>query len=184
MPKVSIIMPYWNRGMQLDRTLESIARQDVKNLEVVLVPDSRKRSDQVWLNPAPLWNEGLRRATGDILILQSPECLHFQNDTIARLCEVEKGFALFANVMAVNRNGLNDHWYCHHEHRPVPWFFCGSIHRETLGDVRFDESFKGYGGEDIKFASDLEKAGVRFTWNDKTFVEHQWHEFTGGVELA
>lgn len=182
MPRVSIIMPYMpNRGAQLDKTLQSIARQNRNDVEVVLVPDVRPHPLFKWLNPAPLWNQAINRSVGEILILQSPECSHGLSDTIEKLCEVQEGQALFASVMALDRQGLNDHWYCHPEARREPWFFCGSILRKTLGNIRFNEKFTSYGGEDVDFAGQLQRAGINFIWREDIYVEHQWHEFTGGV---
>lgn len=177
---VSIVMPYWNRGIQLDRTLESIARQSF-TVEVVIVPDVRKRT-QTWMNPAPLWNEGIERAKGDVLVLQNPECRHVTPDTIARLVELESLDVNFASVMALKQDGSNDHWYCHGEHRCEPWFFCGALKKNlALAAGGFNESFTGYGGEDVDFAGRLTRAGAKFHWRDDVLIQHQWHEFTGGV---
>ena len=180
MSSVSIVIPYMpNRGTQLDVTLKSIAAQDFP-VEMVLIADIRHRT-QKWMNPAPLWNEGVRRATGNILILQSPECQHSAG-TIAKLSGVEPKSAMFAAVMALKPDGSNDRWYCHSQHHPMPWFFCGSVHKDmVLAAGGWDESFTDYGGEDINFAGRLEKAGCHFVYDDSIMVYHQWHEFTGGV---
>lgn len=183
---ISIILPYWNRGSQLDVTLASIAEQDVPDMEVLLIPDVRKRT-QTWMNPAPLWNEGIARASGKILILQNPECKHTPN-TINQLARVAENEALFASVIALDKDGNRDTsvlehgWYCHPEHRKVAWFFCGALHKETaLRAGGFDESFKNYGGEDINFAERLKMSGCQLRWTDEIVAYHQWHEYTGGV---
>jgi len=184
MPNVSIVMPYWNRPLQLDRTLKSIQRQQVANLEVIIVPDLRKRMKQ-WMNPAPLWNEGIRRARGEVLVLQSPECEHITENTIEGLCKFHgSSSANLASVMALKEDSTWDKWYCHSEFRRKPWFFCGAIHRSAVEAISgFNESFTGYGGEDVDFAKRLEDIGVRFVWRDDILVHHQWHEYTGAIGL-
>lgn len=179
---ISIVMPYWNRGLQLDVTLASIAEQNYPGVEVVLIPDIRQRT-QKWMNPAPLYNQGIERAQGKILILQNPECKHTPQ-TIEKLACVERDEAIFASCMALNPDGSEDRWYCHGEHRRQPWFFCGSLHKDTaLKAGGFNESFTGYGGEDQDFAGRLQRAGCKFIWRDDIVTYHQWHEFTGGVGL-
>ncbi len=181
---VSIVMPYWNRGVQLDRTLESIAVQHYPKLEVIIVPDVRKRT-ATWMNPAPLWNEGIRRAQGQVLILQNPECRHVTPDTIARLVELGKQDVNFASVMALQEDGSNDQWYCHGEHRREPWFFCGAIHKDLVLEAGgFNESFTGYGGEDVDFAGRLSKVNANFIWRDDVLAQHQWHRYTGAVGIV
>lgn len=178
---ISIVMPYWNRGQQLDRTIASIAEQD-ERVEVIIVPDVRKRT-QPWMNPAPLLNEGIDRARGEILILQNPECVHITPDTIKRLTEgLTEDEVRFASVMALKQDGSPDNWYCHPEHRMVPWFFCGALHKSlALKAGKFNESFTGYGGEDVDFAQQLSVAGARFVWCDDILVHHQWHGYPVGV---
>lgn len=176
---VSIVMPYYKRGIQLDRTLDSISAQN-EPVEVIIVPDIRHRIG--WMNPAALWNEGIERATGDILILQNPECLHITRVIYELTTELAENEARFASVMALNADGSEYRWYCHSEHRRQPWFFCGALHKSlALRAGKFNTSFTGYGGEDVDFAQQLQVAGANFVWRDDILVHHQWHGYPEGV---
>jgi len=96
--KISIVMGYQNRRPQLLRTLRSISKSIVKNFEVIVVDDCsvnehkivdlpnkfdfdlkivELRSDEKWwVNPCVVFNKGFKQATGKIILIQSPECLH------------------------------------------------------------------------------------------------------------
>lgn len=175
--RVSILMTAYDREPQLAKTLESIDRQG--SFEVIIVRDERPREDKKFLNPAPLWNEALKKSTGDLLIIQNAECLHV-NSVLRYLVMVPKGQAWFASVMSLNQDGTEDKWYCHPEHRKQPWFFCGAIWKQDM--VPWDESYEGYGFEDTQLADDLLANHVRFEWlwPVEALVHHQWHPVNYG----
>jgi len=97
--KISIIIAYYNRRNLLLKTLESMCNTRYKNLEVIIVDDASISSqsisdtpvmfpnlnikvvriepvDKWWVNPCMPNNIGFAVATGDIIIIQNPECLH------------------------------------------------------------------------------------------------------------
>jgi len=100
MIKYSILMPYYERLIQLRWTLSSLLYhyKDRADYEVIIVQDT-KNSDDVanvidafsidilmirmsgddTYNPACLFNSAARVARGKFLILTSPECLHWTN---------------------------------------------------------------------------------------------------------
>ena len=98
--KVSIVMAYYNRKIQLIETLESIKLSSYKNIEIIIVDDNsipEQRVDsfineikgtldikvititediKTWVNPCIPYNIGFKKATGDIIIIQNPEVIH------------------------------------------------------------------------------------------------------------
>ncbi len=95
---ISIVMAYKNRREQLIRTLHTISKSTEKDLEVIIVDDDSDEDEKVfdlitmfdldistyeittrqrqWRNPCVPFNMGFDKACGDIVIMQSPECLH------------------------------------------------------------------------------------------------------------
>jgi len=92
-------MAYNNRVQQLWLTLKSIRKQFCKDVEVIVVDDGSdvdqlaskvvsnfkdmeikttllQKEKKTWVNPCIPFNIGLREAKGDIIIIQSPECIH------------------------------------------------------------------------------------------------------------
>ena len=98
---LSIVMAYHNRADQFWLTLMSIRRQK-QDVEIIVVDDgsddNQRASDvakgfpelnieiiylpkekRTWVNPCIPFNIGIRRTKGEVIILQSPECLHVGN---------------------------------------------------------------------------------------------------------
>lgn len=196
----------YRRAHLLRNTLESIKRQNYPDLEIIVCEDGddggatrrvceeygaryaqrKDRPDQPYSNPSIPWNIAIRQATGDILILQNPECMHVGEDAIAKLVEphwLEERVAVFATTAALHPDGRFHQWYCHPKYSARPFFFCGSLRREDVWNVGgFDEDFGrqvgGYGYDDDFFAFCLSCSGVRFLFTDQVMVHHQWHEGT------
>ncbi len=93
--KVVIVMTYWNRQYQLNKTLLSFSRSEHTNFEVVVVDDKSDKpivpiltsfpvtiirvEDKKWNNPEPAYNIGLKHALTlkpDVIIVQNAECIH------------------------------------------------------------------------------------------------------------
>jgi len=92
--KISIVMAYANRKEQLLRTLNSISQTKHKDYEIIIVDDNSDKEhslenfkyDKViikclkernWENPCIPYNIGFELATGDVIIIQNPECIHY-----------------------------------------------------------------------------------------------------------
>lgn len=94
---VFIVMPYYNRLHQLQRTLASIARTNYGRYHIVIVDDAShegliKQNNDIderlsilrfnkkhWISPDVAANTGIHYALkrgADIIILQNPECYH------------------------------------------------------------------------------------------------------------
>ena len=94
---ISIVSAYYNRKKALWRTLKTIEKSDFKNFEFIIVDDASDSSQRIedlaeefdfiklvriepedkhHINPCIPFNLGFSLVTGDIVIIQSPECLH------------------------------------------------------------------------------------------------------------
>lgn len=97
MPKISIVAPYFNRKRELWHTLKVMEKSLFKDFEFIIVDDGSdaeqriedfnnifsflkliriEPKDKYYINPCIPYNLALSRAVGDIVILQSPECMH------------------------------------------------------------------------------------------------------------
>lgn len=97
MPKISIVTAYYNRKEELHRTLKVLAKSSIKDFEFIIVDDASAESQRIedltkdftfvklarieprykyYFNPCVPFNFGLSLARGDVVILQSPECMH------------------------------------------------------------------------------------------------------------
>jgi glycosyltransferase involved in cell wall biosynthesis len=93
--KIVLVMTYFERPLQLLRTLESIRNSRHKNFEVVIVDDSSptplvinkypfpitviRTENKKWINAEPAYNTGLvyaMKKKPDIIICQNAECYH------------------------------------------------------------------------------------------------------------
>ncbi len=205
MPDVSIVMTARQRPLLLARTLASIAKQGRGDVEVIVVEDGAdggdetrrvcetagaryfqrvNRPDVPYSNPAVPINIGLRRATGDMVILQNAECLHASDNTIARMVEpvrINRRFVTFPCVSARHPDGRHWHWYIHPklDCGMRPFFFCGAIAREHIERLRgMDEDYRFYGWEDNDFADRMERIGLVYEFLPDVTVHHQWHPGT------
>lgn len=101
--KISIVTAYHNRKDLLINTLRSISLEKYDSeLEIIIVDDGSteenklsdinglfptlnihildiEQSDKWWVNPCIPFNKGFELATGDVIIIQNPECLHMGN---------------------------------------------------------------------------------------------------------
>ena len=96
--KISIVTSYYNRKVQFLNTLKTIKlSEQIDNLEIIVVDDGssneqklddvivdypfvkliRIEPEEKWYaNPCIPFNKAINAATGDIIVLQNPECLH------------------------------------------------------------------------------------------------------------
>jgi len=97
--KMSLVTAYYNRKQLFYNTLKSIEKSSLKNdLEIIVVDDASnddqriedfienfdlnlkllriERKDKWWTNPSIPFNKGFKLVTGDVVIIQNPECVH------------------------------------------------------------------------------------------------------------
>lgn len=104
--KISIVMAYFNKKLQLVQTLKSIKNSAYKNIEIIIVDDASdddqrvidfinyfkydldvkvitiSKHEKTWINPCIAYNIGFRNTSGEIIIIQNPEVMHV-NDCIS-----------------------------------------------------------------------------------------------------
>jgi hypothetical protein len=95
MAETVIVMPYYDRQYQLNKTLETIALSKYRDFSIVIVDDNSpkdiilpevdfkidviKVTGKNWTNCSPVWNMGFNAALllkPKTIVLQSPECYH------------------------------------------------------------------------------------------------------------
>ena len=97
--RVSIVIAYYNRRNLFIKTLESITNTTYSDFEIIAVDDASidsqrvndlpglfpklnlrivqiDKKDKWWVNPCIPNNIGFEIASGDVIIIQNPECLH------------------------------------------------------------------------------------------------------------
>ena len=91
--KISIVMGYINRLKQLEITIQTIMQSKHINYEIIIVNDGEENIDFLIekynvdmkiinnylnksVNPCMSYNLGIKNATGEIIIIQNPECCH------------------------------------------------------------------------------------------------------------
>lgn len=194
--KISIVMAYYNRKPQTLVTLDGFEKQYVGkyDFEVVIVDDSSNNDNRLEedikkysfpinliviskeekgdrVNPCTAYNKGFKEASGEIIIIQNPECYHIgdiigntlknmkeedyysyscftaNNEEITKEIITHNNFReLLENDEFMNRNksivGLN--WYNHPTEpgRDVGYHFCSAIYKDKLDLIGgFDERF-------------------------------------------
>ena len=208
--RISIVMSYFKRQEQLDATVRSIRKSEVKDYEIIIVDDASpepvhckdatiitiKPEDKWYTNPCVPFNTGIQQATGDIVILQNPECYHVGDILSFADKYVRKGTYISFACYALNRNEsiylrrgmlpvledrmfyrLKEHgWYNHSKIRPVGYHFCSAVTREELNELGgFDLGYaRGVGYDDDDLVMRV-KQKMRLVIVDEPYVLHQYH---------
>jgi hypothetical protein len=187
--KVSIVMGYYNRKTQTLNTLKDFEKySDKYNFEVIIVDDASNKENELdniiknynidikllkittqekgsRINSCVVYNKGFRHATGDIIIIQNPECYHVgdilgyvlthleENKYFAFSCfsanteEFTKEMINSGNIFKyindknfLEKNGKacyfdNLNWFNHPYIRPKGYHFCSAIHRKKLLEI-------------------------------------------------
>jgi glycosyltransferase involved in cell wall biosynthesis len=219
--KISIVTAYHNRKNLLINTLKSISKSKHNDFEVIVVDDASSEEHRVEdllkeysfmklirLEPENKWyvnscipfNIGFKETSGDIVILQNPECFHTddiisytannlnEDDYFAFGCysldenktkiisdntENYKDFNF--NLRGAAFNG-DDAWYNHSIYRNVGYHFTSAIYKKKLDELGgFDERYaKGIEYDDNEFLHRVKKiCNVRIV--DEPLVFHQYH---------
>jgi len=223
--KISIIMGYYNRKTLLIRTLNRFKELygGKYNIEIVIVDDMSSNDEKLndviikyplfdiklieilektHINPVIAYNQAIKHATGEIIILQNPEIFHCDNiiDYILKnLGESEYFvFPIFNSPsdeinLEINRlfnRKCNDYynnfikkcdeqlWYIHKIHAPRYLHFLSAIYRSSLDKVGgFNNEMKdGIDYDDDDFGNRVSKVcDVKIIDSEKYIGIHQWH---------
>lgn len=221
--KISVVMAYYNRKKHLVNTLWSMSQSKYKNFEVIVVDDASDEEHRIndlkkqfnflktyrirkdhkkHTNPCIPLNKAISMSTGDIIIIQNPECFHF-NDVFSHVVNnIEENKYLAYSVVnrdIVNKlnnliingyyyNNVNDlinerknkhkKWYCHSINRPKALNFCTAITRDDLKELNgFDERYAfGIERDDVEFLDRIQRKGMDIVFVDDIVVIHQSHK--------
>jgi len=203
--KYNILMPYYNRADQLDRTLLSFEElySGRNDFEISIIEDYKGVTDEkkhlelvkilqkhssLWIrllefpmearNPAPLFNWGAGQSKGEYLVLTNPECRH-KNDVLAGFDEeLSKGDVyVVAACESLSKEGKFDRWYQHSKHRSVQYHFCSCISSDLYFRIG---GFPGYFYDGIAYDDDaflwrVKESDIPIVERDDLIVQHQWH---------
>lgn len=228
--KFSIVMSYFRRPQLLCRTLESIYRQANKPCyEIIIVNDdvcNSPRDDELericrlykekmqcdirlfiterttpCRGPALPWNIGAKFASGDILVIQNPECMHVGCvlDNLKAIFELRANQYVSVRCISLKSNddvvidacnaGLLDYNKIRELDHPARQeyigptnprllYFCGALPRQLFYDVGgIEESFVRLAYEDDFFVYTVQKNNIpaNIVGNKEWYVMHQWH---------
>jgi hypothetical protein len=203
MSTVSVVMTPYNRGLLLRNTFQTYQWQTRKPDQIVVVEDGfdggrtmevcaearewglpveyfcrRNRPNIPYSNSAIPRNIGIKKATGEILVMQNGEVRFTKATDFANIVgptEENEWISCVAPCRAFQEDGSYGIWLCD----PTLWnynHFCQAFRRDHLIKIGgFDQTFKGYGREDHDFNWRLYLLGVVFQWAEDVVTEHQWH---------
>lgn len=192
---ISLILPYWDRQEAADKALRLIAATYVGlDLEVVVVDDgSGFVAPDIPLNlkvvrlpaktepkaPTTPWNEGVKAASGDMIVLSCIEILH-ETPVISELVEEAKKLGRKGYALAAAWCPESGSWHCHSTvevpglPEGVGLSFCSAMRKSLYWKAGgFDEDYRdGAGYEDRDFIQRLLKVGAKFKICDDLIVIH------------
>jgi glycosyltransferase involved in cell wall biosynthesis len=212
-------MTYYNRFLQLYTTLCSIQRYvEGIDVEIIIVDDASKEKlksknisklfpnlrfniievsskSKNWMNPCIPYNMGLNAASGDLIIIQNPECFWVQNIFAACANKIDVGnyltFSCYSltetetktlqtNLFNTKIPWSNQNWYNHPQHNPSCLHFCSCLTAIDLKIIKgFDPRFSsGYCWEDNEFLWRIKQSGISVfcEYNNMPHTYHQYHE--------
>ena len=145
-------------------------------------------------NPCIPYNVGLRASSGEIVILQNPECCHVGDVLAYTQSNINDDNYLSFHCFACDRNDLKlihqnmpinyykqqpskSRWYNHKTHRPAAYHFCSAISRNNLIKLNgFDERFAyGHSYDDDELVQRIKNLGLNITFVEDPHVIHQFH---------
>ena len=200
MKTVSIILPLHRRTQLLSHTLTSIAYQDYPQVDAIVVEDrpvdqsGRQLCERYgatyyvstkgegYNNVSTIYNIGIKRAHGDIIVMQSSECMFSNRDDLSKLVAAIKDDEMKSAVPLVQSLGPRGEfieWYNHPRlGARAGWtgFFCHAMHRSQLMKIGgYDEGFRGYGHDDDLLLFRMKWNGIQPQFVEDVLVTHQWH---------
>ena len=223
---ISVVTAYYNRKKLFLRTLESMKPHfGIIDFEVIVVDDGSDEEERLedlqidfpflrvirlekqnkwYKNPCIPFNIGFAEIKGDKVIIQNPECCHFddileyvdknlkENDYLSFGCfsldkQNTNSEALLSNKEHIKKLILeNDRtfvkngdlgWYNHSKFRPEAYHFCAAMTKKDLYDLGgFDERYaSGVGYDDDDFIWRIKAKKMAVKFIDDHVVLHQNH---------
>lgn len=129
--KISIVIAYHNRRDLFINTLKSISLYEYNSdLEIIVVDDASNNENKIndlgelfpdldikiievsehykwWYNPCIPFNMGFNEVTGDVVIIQNPECLHIGNIIKSVEENIKDNDYLVFGCYAINKEETN-----------------------------------------------------------------------------
>lgn len=213
---VSVVMAYYNRKNQLTKTLESIEKTLHANVEIVICDDGSSQEhtidideyrfpiilkridpkDKWWINPCMSFNKAINNASGELIILQNPECLHHGDIIMHAVKNMLYGQYLVYPCLAIGQNcdpmhppipvyknkntdNQSSKWYHHPVINPTFYHFASAIPASEIKRINgFDPIFaNGIGWDDDEFLYRVkQRLSVATLGHDAPYVIHQYHE--------
>ena len=115
---ISIVMGFFDRHIQLERTLRTIKKSLYQDYEIIIVDDASdkplilsdervrviriEKENKWWVNPCIAYNIGFKEAKGDIILIQNPECRHDGDILTFVANNIEKNIYLSIPVFAAD----------------------------------------------------------------------------------
>lgn len=188
MKELSICMTHINRKQQLFNTLNSIERQNVKELvEIIIVDDvsvEPLRIDEFenfnldiklitiatknkwWVNPVVAFNTAFHFINGKRTIIQNAECLHVTNIVDFVISNLKQNQYIAMTALALSRESsiqINENTNVADIDTSNSKWYCHSIHRSdplNFCAAMFTEDLRKVGGFDNRYAEGI--------WSDDT----------------
>ena len=223
---ISVVSAYYNRRTLLIRTLNSMhSNYGVINFEFVVVDDGSdeeerledlqpiypflrvirlEKSEKWYSNACIPFNRGFEEAKGDKIILQNPECYHFDNVLQYVDQHLKKNDYLSFGCYSLDKENTDDDrlfvdrdyiselmennahivqtdgglgWYNHSKYRPGSYHFCTALMTSDLVDLGgFDPRYAlGHGYDDDEFVFRVQQKRMHIRFLDMIRVLHQNH---------
>ena len=206
--KISIVMPYYNRRNLLYNVLRYMNYSD----ETIIVDDGSSKEHEVydfkdtfpnlniriirldrgggWRGCAIAYNVGFSAATGDVILINSSECVHVgdilgyvKNNLQPKSYMAFSSYAATPEINSLIDSGSLDRvlktgscWHSHSTHYTlIP--YCAAISKEDMDILcGYDERFiEGVGFDDYEFIDRVNNLGLKTQLIDNPCVVHQWH---------
>lgn len=210
--KISIVTVTWNSAATLRDTIESVLKQDYKDLEYIIA-DGLSKDETVSIikeyepkfNGRMKWfsekdkgmydamNKGIKLATGDVVgIINSDDFFH-RTDVISKVAETfeqDKSIeAVYGDVRFVNDSDLDKTVRYYSSKNFAPWRFRFGFMPAHPSFYTYKHNFEKYGyyQYDYKIAADYELL-TRFLYSNKLKSKYLHLDFmkmrTGGKSTA
>lgn len=225
---ISIVTAYYNRKLLFKRTLDSLRFYENKfEFEIIAVDDGSSNAERLedliveypylrvhrilpeekwYSNPCIPFNIGIALARGEKIILQNPECYHFNNILGYVASELKSNSYLSFGCFSLDKENTDDDvlfndrsninalinksshivksdgalgWYNHSKFRPASYHFCTAIMTADLVDLGgFDPRYAfGHGYDDDDLIYRIKLKGLKVKHVDNLIVLHQNHYF-------